>query len=731
MYTRLLGKFFKGVEYQALFLVIFSIHIFPLKSVCANNLTPAVAGNVSKSDGIKDKEEKYFHVEDLIRKEITKHNKKYSRLHKAYRAERNGLYEEGILLADYSIRDRWLNMYRMLLRGRLLYKSERYNEAISQITSLFYEVESSNASWCQSAVNKTVILYIDILVKSESFKFDRLILEKYVGEMPFKSLIKLSFIYRRLGFLDLVFDTLMQAYGATGEYQPESEMDSLKYYIKENLYAMDSKEITIITILFERLGWTDLTDITIAGIEKKFPDDHEIQLLKGRVLKDRKRGRSALKIFKKVYALCDEESLKIEALLNIAALHYEMGRITLSARNYRDLAREYPGHKNVKPIMYKSARIFLSCGKFNDAIEMWETARDPKFGSSDTGPIITEAVLKLWLGKKDEAYLLLEKYSDLFPENKRDALYYWLFRTAEKTEDKERWRKELIMKFPSTYFSEIALNGEFSYLIGGKGVICDGKKKRGEINKEEIKAYSWDIPQHIESSLPYNSFLFFIQEHDIDKVTPLLRKLVSDFEKKGENPASLALALRLTGMTSLVFKIPDTQSNCRDEENHSIFRFPSVFLKPVCESSGGYGISPELVLAVIRRESKFDSKAVSKAGAMGLMQLMPSTGLWIAEMLRMREMNKEELFDSDTNIKLGCWYINYLLKRNDQSFIGAISAYNAGMSRMEGWRRRFKPRENPLIALELIGIRETREYVKGVLEDALIYNKLYSGREIE
>ena len=166
-------------------------------------------------------------------------------------------------------------------------------------------------------------------------------------------------------------------------------------------------------------------------------------------------------------------------------------------------------------------------------------------------------------------------------------------------------------------------------------------------------------------------------------------------------------------------------------ENYSIFRFPSAFLKSVCESSREYEIAPKFVLAVIRRESKFNSKAVSKAGAMGLMQLMPSTGLWIAEMQRMREMNQEELFDSDTNIKLGCWYINYLLKRNGQSFIGAISAYNAGMSRMASWRRRFKPRENPLIALELIGIRETREYVKGVLEDALIYKKLYSGCEIE
>ncbi len=731
MYTRLLGKFFKRPEYHALFLLIFAIHISPLKSARANDTITAVLGKAGKSRGINQSEEEYLQAEYLIRKEIDKQNKTYSRLHKAYRAERKGLYKEGILLTDYSIADRWLNLYRMLLRGRLLYKSERYREAFSQISSLLYEVESSSASWCQSAINETVILYIEILVKSESFKFDKLILEKYSGEMPFKNLIELSFLYLHLGFPDLVFDTLIEAYGAAGEYQPESEMERLKYYIKDNVYLLDTKEITNIVILLERLGWIELADKTIAGLEKKYPDDQEIQLFKGRILKDRKNVSSALIIFKKVYTLCDEQSLKIEALLNIAALHYEMGRTTLSARNYRDLAREYPGYKNVKLIMYKSARIFLSCGKFNDAIEMWEMARDPKFGTSATDPLITETVLKLWLGKKDEAYRLLEKYSDLFPENKRAPLYYWLFRTAEKTEEKEGWLKELNTEFPSTYFAEIAKSGKFSYLISGKGVICDGQMMRGAINKAEIRAYRCDIPQNIESSSLYNSFLFFIQEHDIDKAAPLLRRLVSDFGKEKGKLASLALALRLTGMTSLVFKIPDPQLNFTNAENHSIFRFPSAFLKSVCESSRGYEIAPEFVLAVIRRESKFDSKAVSKAGAMGLMQLMPSTGLWIAEMLRMREMNQEELFDSDTNIKLGCWYINYLLKRNGQSFIGAISAYNAGMSRMAGWRRRFKPRENPLIALELIGIRETRKYVKGVLEDAMIYKKLYSGCEIE
>ena len=77
---------------------------------------------------------------------------------------------------------------------------------------------------------------------------------------------------------------------------------------------------------------------------------------------------------------------------------------------------------------------------------------------------------------------------------------------------------------------------------------------------------------------------------------------------------------------------------------------------------------------------------------------------------------------------MGVWYLRFLLDRTEGSVIGALASYNAGYSRMSGWKKSFEPSKNPLIALELIGIEETRRYVKRVLGSMSAYRELSSGQ---
>jgi soluble lytic murein transglycosylase len=151
--------------------------------------------------------------------------------------------------------------------------------------------------------------------------------------------------------------------------------------------------------------------------------------------------------------------------------------------------------------------------------------------------------------------------------------------------------------------------------------------------------------------------------------------------------------------------------------------YPLSFEQQIRAAAKEYLLDPHLVMAVIHTESKFDPDAQSRQGAQGLMQLMPDTAQWIAEKINLGEF---ELNDPDDNIRIGCWYLNYLLKRFDWRRDVALAAYNAGPSNVEKWL------DNPDYsadghALDEIPFAETRNYLTKVLDAYEKYAYLYPG----
>ena len=109
---------------------------------------------------------------------------------------------------------------------------------------------------------------------------------------------------------------------------------------------------------------------------------------------------------------------------------------------------------------------------------------------------------------------------------------------------------------------------------------------------------------------------------------------------------------------------------------------PKKYEDFVCESAAEFGVEEELIFAVIRTESNFRSDAVSRAGAVGVMQLMPSTAVFIGQALG----EAPDLADARENIRAGTWYLRYLLdKFGDRTL--AVAAYNAGEGTVRGWLR--------------------------------------------
>lgn len=147
----------------------------------------------------------------------------------------------------------------------------------------------------------------------------------------------------------------------------------------------------------------------------------------------------------------------------------------------------------------------------------------------------------------------------------------------------------------------------------------------------------------------------------------------------------------------------------------------SLYSDSVFKYSFMYNVDANLVFAVIKAESDFDENAVSQKGAVGLMQILPSTGQFIAERLGL-EYSETELFDSDTNIKLGTYYIGYLSKKFTVRET-MLAAYNAGEGNVRYWLSEYSEDGEKL---DLIPFKETEQYVIKVKSHFERYRKVYN-----
>lgn len=143
----------------------------------------------------------------------------------------------------------------------------------------------------------------------------------------------------------------------------------------------------------------------------------------------------------------------------------------------------------------------------------------------------------------------------------------------------------------------------------------------------------------------------------------------------------------------------------------------------VTEMAAEYGVDPYLAAAVIHCESSNNKDAVSPVGAVGLMQIMPDTGAWIAEKLEMDDFTEERLFEPEVNVRMGCWYIDYLTDRFHGNMTLVLAAYNAGPGNVQKWLEDERISENG--TLTEIPFPETERYIEKVQRAYEKYLTLY------
>lgn len=137
-----------------------------------------------------------------------------------------------------------------------------------------------------------------------------------------------------------------------------------------------------------------------------------------------------------------------------------------------------------------------------------------------------------------------------------------------------------------------------------------------------------------------------------------------------------------------------------------------------------YNVDTYLVMAIIKAESGFRPDVVSPVGAVGLMQIMPDTGKWASEQMKLENYTDAMLKDPATNIRIGCWYINWLNKEMNSNERNVLACYNGGIGNVKQWLKNTSYSSDG-VNITAIPFNETRIFVEKVQLFKKHFTKIY------
>ncbi len=180
--------------------------------------------------------------------------------------------------------------------------------------------------------------------------------------------------------------------------------------------------------------------------------------------------------------------------------------------------------------------------------------------------------------------------------------------------------------------------------------------------------------------------------------------------------AAFAALARHLGAPALELRAAELLSE-RDVQLTSLYPIPPY------QPKGGYAIDRAVVLAFARQESRFQPSALSRVGARGVMQIMPTTAADITHDSSLAKRNKVRLDDPVYSMTLGQDYLRDLLDRQNGNLFGLAAAYNAGAGNLSKWMSLHEGMNDPLLFIESLPPAETRDYIKRVMMNMWMYRK--------
>ncbi|MDH5667108.1 MAG: transglycosylase SLT domain-containing protein [Nitrospira sp.] len=287
----------------------------------------------------------------------------------------------------------------------------------------------------------------------------------------------------------------------------------------------------------------------------------------------------------------------------------------------------------------------------------------------------------------------------------------------------------LCSRYPYTYYCQLAQRQvDIADLTStGQGNVPEGAGPAGTAPSQVTQ--SGDSRSEIERQPSYQRA---IELKTLGRDQDAARELAVLTERYSRVPQALtALSIKLSeaGAYNNALRLVRTRFQHQLERTggdleHGLWHvaYP-MGLVPTIKMQQVDGVDPYLVAAIIREESQYDWRAVSRVGAIGLMQIMPATANTVAQRHRLPRVTRDDLFDQETNIRIGVRYIEQLLSQFSGNVVQAVAAYNAGPIVVESWATTNRGwSEDEFV--ELIPYRETRQYVKRVLRSFKEYMRL-------
>lgn len=332
----------------------------------------------------------------------------------------------------------------------------------------------------------------------------------------------------------------------------------------------------------------------------------------------------------------------------------------------------------------------------------------PTEDPSDSETLMTRAGLMFFAGKQLDKAEECFKISNTEKKAFRSRALYWLSKIYDEKGNRSASRQvleELRSSYPFSFHNLMALTS--------KGEDPGSVLERAEPNSLSRSQQAPQLNRLIEQVELLNQFGL----HDsADKVLtwvvgdsqsaePEFMIYLSDLRESHGNQLG-----RLTILSNMLYSHPEMTSKSVMERY-----FPKVYF-PIFEKHSK-GLDPYLLMALARRESAFNTKAISRARAKGLMQIAPQT--------QRRLSSLKNMFDPEVNISIGSRYLSDLLKRTNGQIHLALASYNAGPNRVDLWSARY-PMSDPILFVDLIPYKETREYVASVLRNYYWYRRLHT-----
>ena len=405
-------------------------------------------------------------------------------------------------------------------------------------------------------------------------------------------------------------------------------------------------------------------------------------------------------------------------LLNDQGLIYERLRWRRKSRLYEsafDLIKPLPNNLKYEKKWWLEISIIVR--KLIENKEYKKAYNLIKDFSSKSNELLSESewyagwISYEFLNLDPEIYInhFLNSYENTNHKGEKAKSAYWVGKSYEKISNKELsnlWYTNS-SKFVTEFYGQLS----FEKI----------KKNKPLISNEELYGKNLFVKED----------LGFV-ESDIYKATELMlangtrknaKMFVSHLIYNNKSPGQLQIIAEL----SKNFDRSDLAIRAaKYAKKKNIYLYHYGYPQPKNKNDIYKDVEKELVYAVIKQESAFDPKAISRVGARGMMQIMPATASKVSKKIKLSYSKNRLTSDAQYNIKIGSYYLYSLIKEYD-SYLLALVGYNAGPRRINRWIKKFgDPRKENIDAvswIENIPIKETRLYVKIVLSNLQVYRQ--------